>query len=55
MKSELKVYAKWTLDSPAVGVAWLDDQVILSLLFCVSYSNKSMHMVSCNPKIILAK
>lgn len=27
VKSELKVYGKWTLDSAAIGVAWLDDQV----------------------------
>lgn len=29
VKSELKISAKWTLDSPAIGVAWLDDQVIV--------------------------
>lgn len=27
VNSELKVYGKWSLDSTAVGVAWLDDQV----------------------------
>lgn len=27
IKSELKVYGKWSLDSAAIGVAWLDDQV----------------------------
>ncbi|KAL3517335.1 hypothetical protein ACH5RR_024237 [Cinchona calisaya] len=31
VKSELKVHAKWTLDSPAVGVAWLDDQMLVVL------------------------
>ncbi|XP_071937451.1 uncharacterized protein [Coffea arabica] len=31
VKSELKVYAKWTLDCPAVGVAWLDDQMLVVL------------------------
>lgn len=29
VKSELKVFGKWTLDSAAVGVVWLDDQVML--------------------------
>ncbi|KAF5768451.1 hypothetical protein HanXRQr2_Chr14g0636611 [Helianthus annuus] len=35
VKSELKVYAKWTLDSSAIGIAWMDDQVIVfaSLFF----------------------
>lgn len=27
IKSELKVYGKWSLESAAIGVAWLDDQV----------------------------
>ena len=27
IKSELKVYGKWSLDSAAIGVAWVDDQV----------------------------
>lgn len=27
VKSELKVYGKWSLESAAIGVAWLDDQV----------------------------
>lgn len=27
VKSELKIYGKWTLESSAIGVAWLDDQV----------------------------
>ncbi|RYR24196.1 hypothetical protein Ahy_B02g057703 isoform A [Arachis hypogaea] len=26
IKSELKVYGKWSLDSAAIGLAWLDDQ-----------------------------
>lgn len=29
VKSELKVYGKWTLDSAAMGVAWLDDQMLV--------------------------
>lgn len=32
VKSELKVYGEWSLDSAAIGLAWLDDQVINHLL-----------------------
>lgn len=32
VKSELKIYGKWTLESTAIGVAWLDDQVTFLLL-----------------------
>ncbi|KAJ0479069.1 putative transcription factor WD40-like family [Helianthus annuus] len=31
VKSELKLYAKWTLDSSAIGIAWLDDQMLVVL------------------------
>ncbi|GKA12539.1 vacuolar protein sorting-associated protein 8 [Tanacetum coccineum] len=31
VKSELKISAKWTLDSSAIGVAWLDDQMLVVL------------------------
>ncbi|PWA87262.1 Clathrin, heavy chain/VPS, 7-fold repeat-containing protein [Artemisia annua] len=31
VKAELKISAKWTLDSPAIGVAWLDDQMLVVL------------------------
>ncbi|KAF5733264.1 vacuolar protein sorting-associated protein 8 isoform X1 [Tripterygium wilfordii] len=31
VKSELKVYGKWSIDSPAIGVAWLDDQMLVIL------------------------
>ncbi|MFS8009588.1 putative transcription factor WD40-like family [Helianthus anomalus] len=31
VKLELKVYAKWTLDSSAIGIAWLDDQMLVVL------------------------
>lgn len=31
VKSELKIYGKWTVDSVAIGVAWLDDQMLLVL------------------------
>ena len=27
VKSELKMYGKWSLDSAAIGVAWLDSYV----------------------------
>lgn len=27
VKSEMKTYKEWNLDSAAIGVAWLDDQV----------------------------
>ncbi|KAK9145826.1 hypothetical protein Sjap_005729 [Stephania japonica] len=30
-KSVLKVYKDWSLDSPAIGVAWLDDQMLVVL------------------------
>lgn len=33
VKSELKVYGEWSLDSAAIGLAWLDDQVLNHLLF----------------------
>ncbi|PSS23502.1 Vacuolar protein sorting-associated protein [Actinidia chinensis var. chinensis] len=31
VKSELKIYGKWTLESSAIGVAWLDDQMLVVL------------------------
>ncbi|KAF1890216.1 hypothetical protein Lal_00025549 [Lupinus albus] len=31
VKSDLKVYGKWTLESAAVGLAWLDDQMLVVL------------------------
>ncbi|KAL5572209.1 hypothetical protein UlMin_021806 [Ulmus minor] len=31
VKSELKVYYRWSLDSAAIGVAWLDDQMLVVL------------------------
>ncbi|PIA34901.1 hypothetical protein AQUCO_03700277v1, partial [Aquilegia coerulea] len=31
VKSELKIYTEWTLDSAAIGVAWLDDQMLVIL------------------------
>lgn len=37
VKSELKIYAKWTLDSSAIGVAWLDDQVIVFACLIFTY------------------
>lgn len=32
VKSELKVYGRWSLDGAALGLAWLDDQVSYHLL-----------------------
>lgn len=32
VKTELKVYGKWSLESSAIGVAWLDDQVCTCLI-----------------------
>ncbi|KAI4328979.1 hypothetical protein L6164_021289 [Bauhinia variegata] len=31
VKSELKVYGNWSLDSAAIGLAWLDDQMLVVL------------------------
>ncbi|PON75529.1 Guanine nucleotide-binding protein, beta subunit [Parasponia andersonii] len=31
VKTELKVYGGWSLDSAAIGVAWLDDQMLVVL------------------------
>ncbi|XAR49264.1 hypothetical protein NMG60_11032393 [Bertholletia excelsa] len=31
IKSELKIYGNWTLESSAIGVAWLDDQMLVVL------------------------
>ncbi|KAL6123977.1 hypothetical protein ACLB2K_076493 [Fragaria x ananassa] len=31
VKTELKVYGKWSLESSAIGVAWLDDQMLVVL------------------------
>ncbi|PPD76068.1 hypothetical protein GOBAR_DD27005 [Gossypium barbadense] len=31
VKSDLKVYGKWSLDSSAIGLAWLDDQMMVVL------------------------
>ncbi|KAK9713635.1 hypothetical protein RND81_06G041400 [Saponaria officinalis] len=31
VKSDLNVFAKWTLESAAIGVAWLDDQLLVIL------------------------
>ncbi|KAL6982167.1 hypothetical protein U1Q18_023780 [Sarracenia purpurea var. burkii] len=32
VKSEMKIYGKWTLESSAIGVAWLDDQERIQVL-----------------------
>lgn len=33
VKSDLKLYGRWSLDSAAIGVTWLDDQVYINLSF----------------------
>ncbi|XP_075484312.1 uncharacterized protein LOC142524290 [Primulina tabacum] len=33
VKSELKTVKKWDLESPAIGLAWLDDQMLVVLTF----------------------
>lgn len=33
VKSDLKICGKWSLDSSAIGVAWLNDQVWMILHF----------------------
>ncbi|KAF9601647.1 hypothetical protein IFM89_021113 [Coptis chinensis] len=43
--SELKVYREWTLDSAAIGVAWLDDQCLLD-------GQKTGIVLSASPLII---
>ena len=34
VKSDLKVYKEWALDSAATGVAWLDDRVRVCTFHC---------------------
>ncbi|KAF9600812.1 hypothetical protein IFM89_012551 [Coptis chinensis] len=51
VKSELKVYREWTLDSAAIGVAWLDDQMMVILTvrrqFCLySKEGNELHRTS---------
>lgn len=43
LKSELKVLEKWTLESAAVGLAWLGDQVILLHLLSFVIHNYHSH------------
>lgn len=33
VKSEMKKHSEWSIDSAAIGVAWLDDQVQLKNQF----------------------
>lgn len=33
LKSKLETYGEWSIDSAAIGLAWLDDQVLYHLLF----------------------
>jgi hypothetical protein len=38
VKSKIFKHKEWKLDSSAVGVAWLDDQVCKSSFFCYSFN-----------------
>uniref|UniRef100_A0A5B7BN45 RING-type domain-containing protein n=1 Tax=Davidia involucrata TaxID=16924 RepID=A0A5B7BN45_DAVIN len=46
VKSELKICGKWTLESAAIGVAWLDDQMLVVLTLngqlCLSAKDGTM-------------
>lgn len=42
VKSELKMYGKWSLDSAAIGVAWLDDQACINLVLLLSRRDKKI-------------
>ncbi|KAH7859043.1 hypothetical protein Vadar_030789 [Vaccinium darrowii] len=51
VKSELKIYGKWTLESSAIGVAWLDDQMLVVLtsngqLFLFAKEGSVIHQTS---------
>ncbi|KAF7138427.1 hypothetical protein RHSIM_Rhsim07G0000300 [Rhododendron simsii] len=51
VKSELKIYGKWTLESSAIGVAWLDDQMLVVLtsngqLFLYAKDGTVIHQTS---------
>lgn len=36
LKSKMKNFREWSLESAAIGVAWLDDQVNMSITFLSS-------------------
>ncbi|XP_058105006.1 uncharacterized protein LOC131248648 isoform X2 [Magnolia sinica] len=51
VKSELKVYKEWSLDSAAIGVAWLDDRMLVVLtvrgqLFLFAKEGTELHRTS---------
>lgn len=45
VKSDLKVYGRWSIDSAVIGVSWLDDQVCPRSLLSVFIACISVHMV----------
>ncbi|TKY64154.1 Vacuolar protein sorting-associated protein 8-like [Spatholobus suberectus] len=47
VKSELKVYGRWSLDGAAVGLAWLDDQMLVVLT-----SNGQLYLFSKDGTVI---
>ncbi|KAJ4847458.1 hypothetical protein Tsubulata_019162 [Turnera subulata] len=51
VKSELKIYGKWSLESAAIGVAWLDDDMLVVLtlagqLFLFAKDGTVIHQTS---------
>ncbi|RDY08694.1 Vacuolar protein sorting-associated protein 8-like protein, partial [Mucuna pruriens] len=51
VKSELKVYGRWSLDCAAIGLAWLDDQMLVVLtstgqLYLFSKDGTVIHQTS---------
>lgn len=52
LKSEMKRYREWNLDSAAIGIAWLDDQVLKvpprSLTFSFNHLmlHENVHLLS---------
>ncbi|KAL2336271.1 hypothetical protein Fmac_010717 [Flemingia macrophylla] len=47
VKSELKVYGRWSLDGAAIGLAWLDDQMLVVLT-----SNGQLYLFSKDGTVI---
>jgi hypothetical protein len=53
VKSELKVYGKWSVDSPILGLAWLDDQVHFLLFICLVLYIDNIIQATCFGSVIL--
>jgi hypothetical protein len=52
VKSELKVYGKWSLDSAAIGLAWLDDQVFNHLFVPGLTKRLATYLFSVHPLLL---